>query len=207
MRPRARAFQPADQRDALFGGLRDHTGQLAVVHRALAASMHAVVVGEDRKWMAPLPRAAGDEAISGCLHLRIRRGDEAAELNKAACVAQRRNRFARGPAALRVRAAHSFGTGFGPLAHLPDANYWHYTLQLNVYRWFLETYYGLKINDMYIVIMHPNNTNYKRYRLNRMDEEVAGMLQSRKDSLLGIRRPVITAPAVAPEAGECDIQD
>jgi hypothetical protein len=78
-----------------------------------------------------------------------------------------------------IKKENSFGTGFGPVSHLPDANYWHYTLQLNVYRWFLETYYGLKISDMYIVIMHPNNDTYKRYRLNRMDDEVAGMLADR----------------------------
>jgi hypothetical protein len=70
-------------------------------------------------------------------------------------------------------------TGFGPVSHLPDCNYWHYTLQLNIYRWFLETFYGLKISDMYLVIMHPNNKNYKRYKLNRLEEEVHGMLNCR----------------------------
>jgi hypothetical protein len=73
--------------------------------------------------------------------------------------------------------------GFGPVAHLPDCNYWHYTLQLNVYRWFLETHYGLKISDMYLVIMHPNNTDYKRFKLNRLDEEVEGMMAARKAAL------------------------
>jgi len=103
-----------------------------------------------------------------------------------------------------IKQENSFGTGFGPVSHLPDANYWHYTLQLNVYRWFLETYYGLKISDMYIVIMHPNNSNYKRYKLNRMDEEVAGMLQDRKDKLEGVRRRPVAMPA---DAGICDIAD
>ena len=79
-----------------------------------------------------------------------------------------------------IKKTNNFGTGFGPVAHLPDANYWHYTLQLNVYRWFLETYYGLKISDMYIVVMHPDNTTYKRFRLNRLEEEVQGMLQARR---------------------------
>lgn len=103
-----------------------------------------------------------------------------------------------------IKTENSFGTGFGPVAHLPDANYWHYTLQLNVYRWFLETYYGLKISDMYIVIMHPNNSNYKRYKLNRMDDEVAGMLQDRKDKLEGIKRRPVMMPA---DAGVCNIAD
>ena len=70
-------------------------------------------------------------------------------------------------------------TGYGPVEHLPNANYWHYTLQLNVYRWFLETYYNIKISDMYLVIIHPDNNNYRRLRLNRMEEEVNDMLATR----------------------------
>jgi hypothetical protein len=78
-----------------------------------------------------------------------------------------------------IKKENNFGTGYGPVAHLPDANYWHYTLQLNVYRWFLETFYGLRISDMYIVIFHPDNTNYKRFRLNRLNDEVKGMVEAR----------------------------
>lgn len=79
-----------------------------------------------------------------------------------------------------IKKTNDWGTGFGPVAHLPDCNYWHYTLQLNVYRWFLETYYGLRISDMYLVIMHPDNDTYKRFRLNRLDDEVKGMLAERR---------------------------
>ena len=78
-----------------------------------------------------------------------------------------------------IKKENNFGNGFGPVAHLPDANYWHYTLQLNVYRWFLETFYGLRISDMYIVIFHPDNENYKRFRLNRLDDEVKEMVEAR----------------------------
>jgi hypothetical protein len=48
-----------------------------------------------------------------------------------------------------------------------------------VYRWFLETFYGLKISDMYIMIFHPDNDNFKRYKLNRLDDEVEGMIAAR----------------------------
>ena len=78
-----------------------------------------------------------------------------------------------------IKKDNSFATGFGPASHLPDANYWHYTLQLNVYRWFLETFYGLKISDMYIVIFHPDNNTYKRFRLNRLDQLVQEMVAAR----------------------------
>lgn len=82
-----------------------------------------------------------------------------------------------------IKKENPFETGYGPVAHLPNANYWHYTLQLNVYRWFLETYYGLKISDMYIVIFHPDNSKYKRFRLNRLDEEVQQMVKARREAV------------------------
>jgi hypothetical protein len=78
-----------------------------------------------------------------------------------------------------ARTENTFQSGLGPLSHLPDTNYWHYSLQLNIYKWFLETYYGLKIVALYIVIMHPNNNNYQRYKLNFMPDEVQAMLKCR----------------------------
>ena len=78
---------------------------------------------------------------------------------------------------------NSYESGHSPLEHLPNANYWHYTLQLNTYRWFLETYYGLKISDMYLIILHPDNSNYQRFKLNRLETEIQDMLDDRKASL------------------------
>ena len=40
---------------------------------------------------------------------------------------------------------------------VPNCNFWHYALQLNVYRHILETKYGKKIKDLYLVRLHPNN--------------------------------------------------
>jgi ATP-dependent exoDNAse (exonuclease V) beta subunit len=91
-----------------------------------------------------------------------------------------------------IKKENNFGNGFGPVSHLSDCNYWHYTLQLNVYRWFLETHYGLKINDLYIMIFHPDNTNYKRFRLNRLDQEIEDMLECRLEAVRkGCKKTVI----------------
>lgn len=70
-------------------------------------------------------------------------------------------------------------SGIGPAKHLPDTNYWHYTIQLNLYRWFLEKHYGLKISEMALVVLHPDNKNYKCYKLNRLDDEVEEILAAR----------------------------
>ena len=46
------------------------------------------------------------------------------------------------------------------IAHLPDANYWHYALQLNTYKAILEAKYGLQISELCLVILHPNQSRF-----------------------------------------------
>ena len=36
-----------------------------------------------------------------------------------------------------------------PLQHLTDCNYWLYSLQLNVYRYILETEYAMPVSDIF----------------------------------------------------------
>jgi len=79
-----------------------------------------------------------------------------------------------------IKMDNSFASGFGPVSHLPDTNYWHYTLQLNMYRWILEKHYGVVISEMALIVLHPNNKNYKRYVLNRLDDEIEAMVESRR---------------------------
>jgi ATP-dependent exoDNAse (exonuclease V) beta subunit len=90
-----------------------------------------------------------------------------------------------------IKMENKWDTGLGPMSHLPNTNYWHYTLQLNVYRWFLQKHYGLKVAELAIVIFHPNNTNYQIFNLNILDDEIQDMLEARKLSIkLGSKNPV-----------------
>ncbi len=82
-----------------------------------------------------------------------------------------------------IKTDNQYETGYPPVDHLPNVNYWHYTLQLNVYKWFLETFYGLVISDLYLVILHPDNKNYRRLRLNILEQEVLDMLACRTRAL------------------------
>ena len=79
--------------------------------------------------------------------------------------------------------AYKGEAGYAPLDHLENVNYWHYTMQLNVYKWFLETHYGLKISGLYLIILHPNNKNYVRYELNILEDEVQAMLECRLEAV------------------------
>lgn len=82
-----------------------------------------------------------------------------------------------------IKTSNEWAKGHAPLDHLDDSNYWHYSLQLNLYRWVLEHLYSMKIADMYLIICHPENKNYRRMRLPRLDQEIEDMLECRKRAL------------------------
>lgn len=105
-----------------------------------------------------------------------------------------------------IKATNDYERGYPPVDHLPNTNYWHYTLQLNTYRWFLSKLYGLEIGDLYLVILHPNNSNYRRIRLNILEQEVLDMLDCRKRALelkkQGLQTPSVILPL--PSCGMID---
>lgn len=47
------------------------------------------------------------------------------------------------------------------LAHIPDTNYWHYALQLNLYQFVLEAKYGLVVAERMLVCCHPTRESYE----------------------------------------------
>ena len=71
------------------------------------------------------------------------------------------------------------------ISHLPDANYWIYSLQLNTYKFILERNYDIKIRDLYLVCLHPENknSNYQRIKVADLTEEVKELLSIRKSNL------------------------
>jgi len=94
-----------------------------------------------------------------------------------------------------IKTSNKYQKGLAPLDHLEDCNYWHYTLQLNVYRWILENLYGLEVADLYLIIVHPDNKNYIRMRLNRLDDEVEDMLECRLRALKNKWHAPVMLPA------------
>ena len=55
----------------------------------------------------------------------------------------------------KLKKVNPFQNMNEPLAHLPDCNYYHYCLQLNAYRYILETEYGFKVSEMLLGVFHP----------------------------------------------------
>lgn len=66
------------------------------------------------------------------------------------------------------------------LNHLPDSNYWHYSLQLNIYKNILERKYGMKVRDLYLVQLHPDFNNYIKIKCPNLQKEVEDLLIERK---------------------------
>jgi hypothetical protein len=82
-----------------------------------------------------------------------------------------------------LKTENRWQSGLGPVDHLPDTNYWHYSLQLNVYRYILQKHYGFVVSELALVVLHPENSSWKVAKLNFMDEEVVGMMEARAKAL------------------------
>ncbi len=84
-----------------------------------------------------------------------------------------------------IKFENRFQKGLGPMDHLDDCNYWHYSLQLSIYKYILEKEYGMSIVELAIIILHPDQVprNYKRIKLNDMREEVLEMVECRKAAI------------------------
>ena len=68
------------------------------------------------------------------------------------------------------------------ISHIPDTNYWHYAFQLNGYKWILENNYNKIIRNMYLVCLHPENSNksYKLIQIPDLQNEIESLFQERK---------------------------
>ena len=93
-----------------------------------------------------------------------------------------------------IRIDNSFQSALPPIQHLHDSNYWQYTLQLNVYKWILETYYDMEVADLYLIIIHPNNPTYQRMRLNILKQEVEDMIECRRLAVEGGCKSAVVIP-------------
>jgi len=73
--------------------------------------------------------------------------------------------------------------------HLPDTNFWHYALQLNIYKAILQRKYGKKITSLVLVCLHPNNKNgdYLLYKVPDLTIEIADLFELRRQQINKIK--------------------
>ncbi len=105
------------------------------------------------------PESAATAAVGGLAPLAIYDWKRCREITKT----NRAGKFATHPA----------------IEHLPDTNFWHYALQLNTYKYILQTKYGKTITDLYLIVLHPDAQNYQRVKLPDLQTEVAELFEER----------------------------
>lgn len=105
----------------------------------------------------------------------------------------------------------SYDSAFGKFAttdcisHMPDTNFWHYSLQLNMYKTILEIKYGKTVSGMYLVCLHPDNVSnsYELLEVPVISSDISALMSYRLDQLVGecnvnFVRPLLVRSSVFP---------
>ena len=67
-----------------------------------------------------------------------------------------------------------------PLTHLKDTTLNHYAIQLSIYKYLVEKYTNLKIEEMFIVWFSENIENYQIIEVSYLKKEVEKILENRR---------------------------
>jgi len=62
---------------------------------------------------------------------------------------------------------------------VPDTNFWHYSLQLNIYKYILEKNYGVSVTHLYLVQLHPSCKNYQLIKVPDLSNTISLLVQDR----------------------------
>jgi hypothetical protein len=94
----------------------------------------------------------------------------------------------------KISKKNFFENGLGMFSHLPNSNYYHYALQLNIYKYMLENFYApfeidgeifqkIVIDGMFLVVMHENRDSYCKIQLPDFRDDVHTMFENRRRQL------------------------
>ena len=66
--------------------------------------------------------------------------------------------------------------------HLPDTNFWHYSLQLNTYKAILERKYEKEVTELFLVRLHPNAEcqSYELLEVPILTKEICDLFEERE---------------------------
>ena len=82
-----------------------------------------------------------------------------------------------------------------PLSHLKDDSIHHYYIQLSIYKYLVEKYTNLKIEEMFIVYMSENINNYEIIEVPYLKKEVKKILELRRANKMAKMLLVMGEPA------------
>jgi len=88
-----------------------------------------------------------------------------------------------------MKLKNNYGSrGFDHLKDYHDCNYVHYSLQLNIYKYILETKYGKTIRDLYLVVIHPVFDQYQKYECLDLQDVVKKIFKDRLECVTRKRK-------------------
>ena len=82
-----------------------------------------------------------------------------------------------------------------PLSHINDDALHHYYIQLSIYRFLIEKYTGLKVDEMFIVYMSENINNYEIIPIPYLKKEVEKILELRRCAKMAKMLLIMGEPA------------
>lgn len=89
----------------------------------------------------------------------------------------------------------AYENGYEPFEHLPNSNYGHYSVQLNVYAYILENFYfgvlyngvtykTVQIDKMYLICMHDTRDAYQKIAVEPCRSRIKQIFEERAANLL-----------------------
>jgi ATP-dependent exoDNAse (exonuclease V) beta subunit len=71
------------------------------------------------------------------------------------------------------------------ISHLPDSNFWHYSLQLNIYKTIIERNYGKRVSSLYLVRLHPDHPRktYELLKVPFLEQEMIDLFDLKKQTI------------------------
>lgn len=73
------------------------------------------------------------------------------------------------------------GKGKSPLSHLDNSTYYHYALQLSLYKYILEKNYGMQISDLRLGVFHPLYDKPYILRIPYLEKEINDLFNLRSE--------------------------
>lgn len=72
------------------------------------------------------------------------------------------------------------------MSHIPDTSYWHYALQLSIYRFILEERYSIRVSGMKLGVFHPDYSTPWIVSLPYLHNEVRAILRHKCQPALAL---------------------
>lgn len=80
-----------------------------------------------------------------------------------------------------VERSSRFGKkALSPIKHIDDSTFYHYALQVSIYRYILEKKYDIVVSEGHLAVFHPDNKRYYLIDIPYLRDEVEAILAYRQ---------------------------